>query len=116
MKNIGAKLKKERINRGLTLENMAIELDISPASYRRYETEEVKLIHPNFYKICKILLIEPFTLFRQKEELTLLETNIIKDTNKDKDIIVKLVDLINYKDSQILKLTNYINELERSKT
>ena len=70
------KIKELRHKKGYTLDNMAIELDITPAAYRKIETEETNLTVERLYKIAEILK-EPVS------NLLELDGNVCNQTNND---------------------------------
>jgi len=52
------RIKKLRLAKGYTLENMAFELDISASTYRKVEMNETKLTLERLIKISKVLSVE----------------------------------------------------------
>ena len=70
------KIKELRHKKGYTMDNMAIELDITPAAYRKIETEETNLTVERLYKIAEILK-EPVS------SLLELDGNVCNQTNHD---------------------------------
>lgn len=78
---MGKKIKARRGSLGYTQEYMAIELNITTATYQNYEYDRSALINPNFYKICKVLNIHPMELietefqfgeYKQAEDINLI--------------------------------------------
>ncbi len=55
IENVIEKIIQYRNVKGFTFENMAAELDITPAAYRKIETGETKLTVDRLFKISKIL-------------------------------------------------------------
>ena len=49
------RIAKERSKKGYTYENMAVELDLTTAAYRKIETGETKLTVERLFKISDIL-------------------------------------------------------------
>lgn len=49
------RIAKERSKKGYTYENMAVELDLTTAAYRKIETGETKLTLERLFKISDIL-------------------------------------------------------------
>ncbi|MDR1698276.1 MAG: helix-turn-helix domain-containing protein [Prevotellaceae bacterium] len=58
-----------RTKNGYTLENMAHELDITPASYRKIETGETKLTVERLFCIAEILKVPLSDLLEIESEL-----------------------------------------------
>lgn len=113
MQKIGSFIKNKRLKMNFTLENMGNELNISPASYQRYEQEKVKLIHPNFFRIAEILEIDLVDFFRDTSKPALVAEP--EEAYNKKDMVNKLLDLINYKDSEIQILKSQIKTLTHEK-
>ena len=55
VEHIIEKIVQERNKKGYTYENMAIELDLTTAAYRKIETGETKLTVERLFKISNIL-------------------------------------------------------------
>ncbi|WP_434980943.1 helix-turn-helix domain-containing protein [Daejeonia sp. YH14] len=55
MTNIIERITQYRTKKGYTYENMADELDITPAAYRKIETGETKLSVERLFRIANIL-------------------------------------------------------------
>ena len=49
------RLKIKRIDRGYTLEKMAVELGVNILTYRAWEMDPRKITIENAHKICKLL-------------------------------------------------------------
>ena len=55
MKDVLKRIKETRMQRGYSLENMAVELQISDSAYRKIENNQTTLSLEKFLKIAKIL-------------------------------------------------------------
>ena len=55
MNEIIDRISRYRYNKGLSYENMAEELNISPSAYRKIEAKETKLTVERLFKIAEIL-------------------------------------------------------------
>ena len=73
------KIASLRSKRGYTYENMAHELDITPASYRKIEIGETKLTVERLFKIAEIL-DEPVS------NLLEISGNIFNQTNSENSL------------------------------
>jgi transcriptional regulator with XRE-family HTH domain len=51
------KITAERMKKGYTFDNMAYELSITPAAYRKIETGETKLTLERLFRIAEILCV-----------------------------------------------------------
>lgn len=77
MDNIGQRIRKYREQKGFSQEYMAIELEISQASYARLENHDSKLDVQRLMKIADILQVhfaqligeEPQNVFHQKQNI-----------------------------------------------
>ena len=78
MEKIIEKIAQYRNRKGYTYENMADELSITPAAYRKIETGDTKLSLERFFKIAEILET-PFTDFLE------LEKDILNQHNHDNE-------------------------------
>ncbi len=72
------KIAQHRNNKGYTYENMADELNISSAAYRKIETGDTKLTVERLFRIAEILE-SPFTDFLD------VEKNILNQHNHDNE-------------------------------
>ena len=78
MEKIIEKIAQYRNRKGYTYENMADELHITPAAYRKIETGDTKLSLERFFRIAEILET-PFTDFLE------LEKDILNQHNHDNE-------------------------------
>ena len=78
MEKIIEKIAQYRNRKGYTYENMAHDLHITPAAYRKIETGETKLTLERLFKIADILE-SPFTDFLD------LEKDILNQHNHDNE-------------------------------
>lgn len=62
MFKIGEKIRLIRINKGLSQQYMAFELDISQAAYSKMERDEILISLPRLYEIAEIFKMSPFEL------------------------------------------------------
>ena len=115
MEKIIEKIAQYRNRKGYTYENMAHDLHITPAAYRKIETGETKLTVERLFKIADILE-SPFTDFLD------LEKDILNQHNHDNEnVYQQKIDnfyqenkevyekLIKAKDEQIQLLMEQIN-------
>lgn len=97
-------IKKNRKTRGLSHENMAIELDISPSTYNKIERQDIKLSLERFLEIKSLLKIPVEDLFEISVE------NIYNQSFNDSSIFHQEVQNL-YHDNK--ELTNgYIESLK----
>ena len=107
-----------RTKKGYTYENMAHELSITPAAYRKIETGETKLTVERLFHISKILntsvpdLLEVGTLLQQtnNESATGYQQKIEKIENfyqENKEIYEKL---LQSKEEQIALLKTFLGK------
>ena len=86
---IGERLKKARISKGLTQEQLAEKLDVSVAFLSRAERGNVKINLPRITQICDILDISISTIitgtaFNSKDYLTEDFSNLLKNCPPEK--------------------------------
>ena len=86
---IGERLKKARISKGLTQEQLAEKLDVSVAFLSRAERGNVKINLPRITQICNILDISISTIitgtaFNSKDYLTEDFSNLLKNCPPEK--------------------------------
>ena len=55
VENLIRKITSTRLTKGFSYENMADELDLTPAAYRKIETSETKLTVERLFRIAEIL-------------------------------------------------------------
>jgi len=63
-------IKKERMKQGLSLEQLATKLDVSPATYLKIERKDTKLTMERFLQITDALDLSISDLFDLKSETT----------------------------------------------
>jgi len=61
MESIGEKIRLKRLEKQLSQENMAFELDISQAAYSKIELGQTKLSIPRIFEIAEILEVSPYS-------------------------------------------------------
>jgi len=66
MEDVLKRIKETRIQRGYSLENMAMELNISDSAYRKIENNQTKLSLDKFLQIAKILDVQINDLLGEK--------------------------------------------------
>jgi len=66
MENVLKRMKKIRMQKGYSLENMAMELNISDSAYRKLENNQTKLSLDKFLQIAKILDVSINDLLDEK--------------------------------------------------
>lgn len=124
MEKIIEKIAQQRNKKGYTYENMAHELDITPAAYRKIETGETKLSVERLMKISEILGedLSNFLDINNRNTIHSLSNEgngngyveIINNDYKDiiKDIKEAYDKLIQSKDDQIVILKEQISFLK----
>lgn len=130
MEKIIEKIAQQRSKKGYTFENMANELDITPAAYRKIETGETKLSVERLMKISEILEedLSNFLDINNKNTIHSLSNEgngngYVETINNDyKDIIKDIKEtydkLIQSKDDQIAMLKEqivFLKEKEKEK-
>ena len=76
IENVIKKIALTRLKKGFSYENMADELDITPAAYRKIETCETKLTVERLFRISEILK-SPLT------ELLEIGNDVFQQTNNE---------------------------------
>ncbi|MDR2449637.1 MAG: helix-turn-helix domain-containing protein [Prevotellaceae bacterium] len=108
------KITTERKKKGYTFDNMAYELSITPAAYRKIETGETKLTLERLFRIAEILHISLANLleigndvFQQtnNESATGYQQKIENFYQENKDVYEKL---LQSKDEQIVLLKSML--------
>lgn len=118
IKNVIEKIAQIRRKKGYTYENMANELNITPAAYRKIETGETKLTVERLMKISEILGEDLFNLLEMNNKKTIHyfsnedNDNIEINHNDYKDLINYIRDthdkIIKTKDEQIAMLKEQV--------
>jgi len=118
--NIGEKIKKIRLSKGLTLQEVANEMDLTQGTLSKYENGDIKNI-PNtrLKKLSKILDVDVSYFYEDKKDkkeliveklIELTENNKIQwisPNNPNEDINFDLRELVQ-------EINKFSNELERS--
>ena len=115
IKQVISKIVSVRAKNGYTLENMAHELDITPAAYRKIETGETKLTVERLFCIAEILkapvsdLLEIESVFQQTnhENATGYQQKVANFYQENKEVYEKL---IASKDEQIALLRSLVGK------
>jgi len=110
-----SKIASTRTKNGYTLENMAQELDITPAAYRKIETGETKLTVERLFCIAEILkvplseLLEIENVLQQtnNENATGYQQKIANFYQENKEVYEQL---IKSKDEQIALLKSLLEK------
>ena len=76
VENLIKKIATMRIKKGFSYENIAHELSITPAAYRKIETGETKLTIERLFRISEILETS-------LSELLEIENNVLQQINKE---------------------------------
>ena len=113
--NLIKKIASTRIKKGFSYENMATELSITPAAYRKIEIGETKLTVERLFIISDILDISIADLFgindvfnqTNTESSTGYQQKIENFYQENKDIYEKLMQS---KDEQIALLNSLLNK------
>lgn len=74
------KIASERNKKGYSFENMAVELDITPAAYRKIEIGETKLTVDRLFKISNILDV-PIS------DLLNIDKDVLNQHNHDNEMV-----------------------------
>lgn len=115
IENVIKKISEIRKKRGYSYENMADELFITPAAYRKIETGKTKLTIERLFRISEILdnpvanfLDINDDIFRQtnRENVTDYQQKIENFHQENKDVYEKLLQA---KDKQIILLESMLN-------
>ena len=110
------KITTERMKKGYTFENMAYELSITPAAYRKIETGETKLTLERLFRIAEILCVSLTDLldigndvFQQtnKESATGYQQKIENFYQENREVYEKL---LRSKDEQIALLQGMLGK------
>lgn len=110
MNNIGHRIRRFREEKGFSQEYMALELEISQASYARLESQESRLDVQRLIRIAKILQVhfaqligeEPQNIFHQNNEKSNQVNGFVQNLYQEsQETIQKLIDS---KDETITKL------------
>jgi transcriptional regulator with XRE-family HTH domain len=110
------KITAERMKKGYTFDNMAYELSITPAAYRKIETGETKLTLERLFRIAEILCVSLTDLleigndvFQQtnKESATGYQQKIENFYQENKDVYEKL---LQSKEEQIILLKSMLGK------
>ena len=124
MEDVLTKIREFRRERGCSYENMAADLDISAAAYRKIEQNETKLTVERLYKIANILEVKLEELLNIKADKFYKQEihdngighqeveNLYQDNKEKNDQIVDLYEqrLLD-KDKQIELLQRMINKV-----
>jgi transcriptional regulator with XRE-family HTH domain len=110
------KITTERMKKGYTFDNMAYELSITPAAYRKIETGETKLTLERLFRISEILRVSLVDLleigndvFQQtnNENATGYQQKIENFYQENKEVYEKL---LQSKDDQIALLKSMLGK------
>jgi len=116
IENVIKKITSVRLKKGFSFENMATELSITPAAYRKIETGETKLTVERLFKIAEIFDISLLELLEIEKELfhqvnnensTGYQQKIEHFYQENKEVYEKL---LQSKDAQIALLKQMLEE------
>jgi transcriptional regulator with XRE-family HTH domain len=83
MENIGEKIRLKRLEKGLSQENMAFDLDISQAAYSKIELGQTDLTVRRIFAIAEILEVSPYIFMpKPKYGSALAQEFVYKTMNK----------------------------------
>lgn len=83
MNAIGEKIRLKRLEKRLSQENMAFELDISQAAYSKIELGQTDLTIRRIFEIAEILEVSPYTFMpKPKYGSSLAQEYFYKTLNK----------------------------------
>jgi len=90
MNVIGQRIKKLREEKGITQENMALQLDVTQSNYGRLEKDDRRLNVVKLLKIVRILDVNIMYLFNEVLGEQNMESSGLSHTNKEVyDILVE---------------------------
>jgi len=90
MNVIGQRIKKLREDKGITQENMALQLDVTQSNYGRLEKDDRRLNVVKLLKIVRILDVNIMYLFNEVLGEQHMESSGLSHTNKEVyDILVE---------------------------
>jgi len=90
MNVIGQRIKKLREEKGITQENMALQLDVTQSNYGRLEKDDRRLNVVKLLKIVRILDVNIMYLFNEVLGDQSMENSGLSHTNKEVyDILVE---------------------------
>jgi transcriptional regulator with XRE-family HTH domain len=90
MNVIGQRIKKLREEKGITQENMALQLDVTQSNYGRLEKDDRRLNVVKLLKIVRILDVNIMYLFNEVLGEQNMENSGLSHTNKEVyDILVE---------------------------
>jgi len=90
MNVIGQRIKKLREDKGITQENMALQLDVTQSNYGRLEKDDRRLNVVKLLKIVRILDVNIMYLFNEVLGEQNMESSGLSHTNKEVyDILVE---------------------------
>lgn len=111
------KINQQRIKRGYTYENMAHELNLTPAAYRKIETGETKLTVERLFKISNILDLpisdfldlnkDILNQYNHHDNQNVFQQKVHNFYQEDKDVYKEL---LKSKDDQIMLLKQMIEK------
>jgi len=119
MENVLKRIKEIRMQKGYSLENMAMELNISDSAYRKIENNQTKLSLDKFLQIAKVLDVPINDLLGEKSHREYHQSNNDQGTfighqefenfyQENKEITYKLINSlesnIKYLQDEILSL------------
>lgn len=125
MEDVSKRIKKTRMQRGYSLENMAMELNISDSAYRKIENNQTKLSLDKFLQIAKILDVSINDLLGEKSHREYHQNNNNQGTfighqefenyyQENKEITHKLINSlesnVKHLEEEILTLRNQLSE------
>lgn len=116
-KSVGEKLKELRVTRGITLEQLMDELNISKSTYLRMEEGETSSWTNKIDAICKFYNIEPEELLLSKDKLIIISKHQQNGTitgnvvNNLSEKVIELYErLLKDKDNEIFNLKQISKE------
>jgi len=80
MKDIGEKIRLKRLEKRLSQENMAFDLDISQAAYSKIELGQTELTIPRIFAIAEILEVSPYIFMPKPKYGTALAQEFVYRT------------------------------------
>ena len=99
-------IKKKRLSRNLTQEEMGHNLGMAKETYRNIENGKIRLKADDLVRICEILDISPSTIFPGLENRINLNEEEIKKLKEALPIIEKIINISNIKKEEPSKEVN----------
>jgi transcriptional regulator with XRE-family HTH domain len=114
MNVIGQRIKKLREEKGITQENMAIQLDVTQSNYGRLEKDDRRLNVVKLLKIVRILDVNLMYLFNGVVEQTSAQGSDAGLTATNKEVYDILVESLRSEIQHLKEEVNFLRVIVRS--